>query len=426
MLVSGCFSPGQITDTTADTDQATSTGEGSGSAPTTTTSTSTSGETDTTQTGGTGETSNDGTSSGGGPTSTTDDPSTGTTSVDGEESSSGEPVTCGDGGVCIPAIPEGWSGPVATRTVDIDDDIPPCGGDSYTDLQVSDALSGLAGADFECSCACDSDSLGCAGEATLQISDYPPPIPAGLSPCTDPSYVYEETIPSSAPQAVTIPMENLRGMILDDTAPGELVGGCQPEATEVATPAGFESRTVACGTFDARAEGCGDGLCVPLPTAPYDSPVCIWAEGDLECPAGFADRTVYSSDYTDNRGCSACTCGSPVGECTAQRIYIDAWCERDGFLCLGPDCGPEGTFACPAQARYNADALGFCETIELEEFCPLFPPSEVAECLSEYSLFELDELTYNAGLPDATCSPSGGTPVGAVEGTQPTTFCCAS
>ena len=425
LALSGCFSPEQTQP--SDTDEP--------SSPTTSTSgmPQTSGTTTEETTGvSTGGTSGEGTT--GAPTSDDDSGSTtgnpsgdDTTSSAGEEtSSSGEPVVCGDGGVCIPAIPDGWNGPVATRTIGIEEDIPPCGGEAYTDLQVSDAFAGLQADDYECGCECNPGSLSCAGDAELQLSDYPPG--AGLSPCTSPNYVYDETIASGAPQSVSIPMADIRGVVLGNDPSTNVAGSCTPNATTQASPAGFGTRTIACGTFDGSPQGCGDGLCVPQPSAPYEAGVCVWAEGDLDCPAGFDDRTLYHSDFSDTRDCTACTCGSASGSCENASIRVRGWCDVDGSICFGPTCGPGGTFPCEEDFEGTIADFSVCEPIGAVDFCtPLCGDGEIcASCSLSHTLEELRDITYQAGTPDASCPPSGGNPIGSVSGTEPLTMCCAT
>jgi len=427
----GCFAPDQ-TVTSTETDQGSSSGDPTGTEPTTrgtsssastnsdggtTGASATAGMDTTTTTSTTGDES--GTTTTGGPSSE------GSSSGPESESSTGaEPVTCGDGGVCVPAIPDGWNGPVATRTIGIDEEIPPCGGGVYTDLQVSDAFAGLQGEDYTCDCDCAGQPLGCEADAALQLSAYPPL--EGLSPCTSPNYVYDETIVSGAPQAVSIPMADIRGIVLEDEPTPSLTGSCAPNATVEPMPAGFDTRTIACGTFDAVSKGCDDGLCVPLPTAPYQAGVCVWAEGDLECPAGFDDRSLYNAEYSDTRDCSTCTCGAPTGACEDQSIRIRGWCE-DG-ICFGGSCGPGGTFPCEEELNLSIEDLSTCGVVGAPDFCtPLCGAGEIcASCVAGHTLQELRDITYDAGTASASCSPSGGTPEGGVAGIEPTTICCAA
>lgn len=288
-------------------------------------------------------------------------------------------------------------------------------------------VSPMLGGDYLCDCDCSPGQLGCSGEAELQVSNYPPQ--AGFSPCTNPSYVYDETVSSGSSQSVSIPMDDIRGIVLGNDPAPNITGSCTPDPSVQPTPAGFDTRTIACGTFEAIAEGCGDGLCVPQPAAPYDSDVCIWAEGDLECPAGFDDRTVYHSDFTDTRSCSACSCGGPSGSCEGQSIRVRGWCDIDGFFCVGgPNCGPNSSGACEEEVTFAISELSACEALDHTDYCtPLCEPGEVcASCTTQHDLIEIRDITYDAGDPNASCPPSGGQPTGSVSGTSPTTICCSA
>jgi hypothetical protein len=52
-----------------------------------------------------------------------------------------------------------------------------------------------------------------------------------------------------------------------------------------------------------------DHSCVTAPSTGFIAGLCIHHDGDMPCPAGFADRHVFYSGVDDQRGCTPCTCG---------------------------------------------------------------------------------------------------------------------
>lgn len=133
-------------------------------------------------------------------------------------------------------------------------------------------------------------------------------------------------------------------------------------------------------------------LCVPTAEPPPQGfSQCIFQKGELECPAGYPNRHVFYDDIEDSRRCSACWCGPPEGGVCSSNVslFLDASCsapQTTAFLdSLSPQClSPLGGLG---------TALGSKEATS-----PVYTPG--------------------------SCEPMGGEPLGSVELTGPSTFCC--
>jgi hypothetical protein len=113
----------------------------------------------------------------------------------------------------------------------------------------------------------------------------------------------------------------------------------------------------------------GDGVCIPRAPGGYDERLCIFAQGDNECPAGaFSEKSLLFSAVQDDRGCTECECGSPPPiSCTG---VFDVY---DGNDCTGtvvgtaPASGCSGPIVGGGSIHVNLDA---------DTTCPVTAPSE--------------------------------------------------
>lgn len=75
----------------------------------------------------------------------------------------------------------------------------------------------------------------------------------------------------------------------------------------------FRTRAVVC---DPQGERCDGGTCV-------SGPVCIWRDGEHECPGTFAARTVLHQDVqTKSASCAGCNCGQGSALCEEATISL--------------------------------------------------------------------------------------------------------
>ncbi|MBK9260802.1 MAG: hypothetical protein IPM54_13405 [Polyangiaceae bacterium] len=146
--------------------------------------------------------------------------------------------------------------------------------------------------------------------------------------------------------------------------------------------------------------GCDErASCMPSIDLPSGFRSCIYRQGEHECPATWNGdrRVVYEvtadkPGFIDERDCSPCACGAPVGSaCTAQfRVFEDTQCSKlisdTPIASLGEQCSN------------------------------VLPPGKAIGSK------EISSLAYLPGL----CEPLGGKPIGAVkpDPDQAVTFCC--
>jgi hypothetical protein len=154
-------------------------------------------------------------------------------------------------------------------------------------------------------------------------------------------------------------------------------------------PYSWETRVRTCGTAGLGSGGCAAGeVCAPPPEKPFASELCVHAEGDLDCPSAYPVKQLVHGDAVDDRGCSACTCGTPQNvTCSAKVRWWASSCGGfpDGEAMAPTACVPTG----PATPDY------------------------------EYA-FEIETPTALGG----SCAPSGGLSIGGVQPMKPRTVCC--
>src|SRR5512132_4121113 len=78
-------------------------------------------------------------------------------------------------------------------------------------------------------------------------------------------------------------------------------------------------------------------ICLPEDPIPPGFGVCISHEGEMDCPteprAVFTERHIFYKGVKDDRQCSACTCGAPVGSACTAAISIY---KGNDLTCSGP------------------------------------------------------------------------------------------
>jgi hypothetical protein len=300
------------------------------------------------------------------PTSTTDvdsgtdDDATG----DDDPTTDSGPAACD--GTCVPDVPAGWEGPVVVRE---GAGAPPACPGEFPALVHDELHTGLQAGAASCDCECGDVVGATCGAATLQqagnmcIVFLPDPQEWVLNPSSC-AFV------NIGPDEYSV------------IAPPLGTGGasCSPQTTEnIPTPTWSDSvRSCAVPAGDA----CDGGTCAPSPTGEFDA-LCIWIEGDAACPAGAYSEVRHAyGDYSDDRDCTACSCGTPTGECAGEVVFTDVSCGGDAFYV----------------DSIGADA---CSTLG-------------------------DGATHAQWFPevDADCTPGGGNLQGDVEPTEAVTYCC--
>ncbi|MBK8720012.1 MAG: hypothetical protein IPN32_35670 [Deltaproteobacteria bacterium] len=308
---------------------------------------------------------------------TTDDSSTSATTdaptTSADSSSSGPPI-CFD--TCRPLAPAGWTGPVAMIVDTPSDPDPAC-------VDVFDTMSRVAFDDVTadavtCGCTC-GNPVG-ASCATPTIRRY------GQAGC--PGGQLDGTY---AVAGCNINVNSPANQYWTGNAP--VTGGnCTPTPSVDKPTPSFTRRETACGIAVPDNLGCNDDeVCLAPPLPPYDGRVCIWAEGDVECPADlpYQDRSVLHDDVDDQRDCSTCSCATPEGDCTGN-VYLF------------------GTNDCSENPVSSVSLIGSC---------------------NQASNLGVSSALTSAGTPPQlpvglSCDPSEPNPIGEILDVSPTTYCC--
>lgn len=305
----------------------------------------------------------------------------------GGASTGGEP-SCEDmGGACAPAFPDGWDGPVVLRPW-VDGEAVECDGD-YDVTVAADLGYDLAADPAECVCDCGAPTGGsCDGEVSVFETGV---LDGGCWPF-------------GAAQIATMEANSVE--VLNETgnggsfgvafeitdAPAYSGGTCEETESETLPEVAFEQHFTLCAGAGSDDPCEDDERCTPIPEAPAEAALCIWAPGDLACPSGwgYPDKTLGYEGYDDMRSCTACGCGPGTGECT------------DGSMNV--------------QLLY--EAMGTITALNLE-------PD--ASCVPLGPDFTVLQAAWVGVVPDEDeigCDPIGGVPSGNVAPADPVTVCC--
>lgn len=308
--------------------------------------------------------------------SSTSDPeqTSSSSSTSGGSSSTSAGLECEPNELCAAEVPAGWAGPFALRTADAAAPEPECGGD-YSVLEEAFSRDLIQGA-HACSCDC-----GPAVGATCSTSTL---LANGSNSAQCIFDINEWTISGSCDNAPSAP-----GGGWWSAEPFTVMGGaCTPNPSETIEPSMYGERGVLCGAPPVPAGSCGDtGSCAAAPALPFESQLCVVADGDLECPADYPDKELFHAGMVDDRECSDCTCGNPFGTCSGYsvRLFNQANCGGSPLATLSP--------------------TGVC-----------------TEVLSNQGVESAS--IQNGTIENASCTPSGGVAVGSSVEAEPRTVCC--
>jgi hypothetical protein len=245
----------------------------------------------------------------------------------------------------------------------------------------------------ECeACTCEPPTGSCALPEALTASTTACNIPGGSSASFNAPIPWD----GSCDGAVQIPAGAARSLTIGALTVME--NGCMPGPPVAAKVMSWYWAT------DARAcDGPGFSTCQEsnwtcTPTEdPLDFRVCVSHEGKLDCPilpdGVFREQYVFYKEVSDDRQCSACTCGPPTGSvCTAMlELYKGA-----DLTCSGP----------VLENKLASSEWPVCLDFALPE-----------QALGSKSA---GPTTYAPG----TCQPMGGDPNGGATEREAYTFCC--
>ena len=293
-------------------------------------------------------------------------------------------------GECVPLAPAGWfeamllwSGPVFSA--------PPCPehAPSPAYLGFADLVSTGCG-----ECSCDAPAGSCELPTTFVASSETCP---GDGPgAAHTFFAAPDPWDGSCTSQGAIPAGQLcngvpcvRSLTIDPLGVAE--SACTPSAT-VEPKSSWQTAAVACkGT---AMPPCSDPgmLCVPTAEPPPEGfSLCIYREGERDCPPAWPSKHVFYEDYDDSPVCTPCTCSDPMGgECSAVvSVYQDNGCSMPliSYYATSSDPAPQ------CHDVFAGAALGSKD---------------------------VSDVSYQPG----SCSPGGGEPAGDPIPLMPSTFCC--
>jgi hypothetical protein len=282
-------------------------------------------------------------------------------------------------GECLSSAPLGWSEPVLlwfgaeSGAPTCPDVAPTVGFEGHASMSAPPAECGA--------CSCQPPQGSCGPPAIVTASTAPcsgsgSPVPLDPVKWSDPCS----------------PIQNAGGAASLTFGPLTLhESACSPvQPVPVIVPLAWATFARACeGNARGDCDSPGD-ICSP---SAGGFRRCVYQNAERPCPAfgAYTEQHVFFESAGDQRGCSDCSCGSPVGGACAGSIstYADTACG----VPLAPDAG---------------------DVSSLNTLCVDVPPGGTIGSAS---------LGPEIVGPGA-CQPSGGEPTGSAVALLPATFCC--
>jgi len=294
------------------------------------------------------------------------DPATG--DGDGDLSGDGDgDATTTEGGACeLSCIPDpgpAWVGPIAVGEDSCADPYPE---------QVESLFADIDPGQPSCECACGDPQVTCS--TNMSVIGY------AANNCADgqganninPNQCYN-TFSASHGLSLASPNASCGAGVVDENI---------PEPT-------FAVSRLGCGPGEFVEGSCEPGaLCAPDPDG-FDGGVCFWSEGDVGCPAGYPNKSLYVTGFDDTRACDeSCSCSASGAQC---RVSVTGFANDNCISAQG---------AIPVNSG--------------EEECVAV--SQVVQSIRPGSVNVIDE---------GTCSPGNVGTSGEVSETGQLTVCCS-
>jgi hypothetical protein len=295
---------------------------------------------------------------------------------------------CGAPFTCTPAVPAGFTGPVAFVQ-----EAPASGGDApappacaapYT-VQAVNGVNDPIVSPPTCTCACGAVDGGCSASSVETFLDN-----VCVNPCNG---VSAPTCMPSGCGTTSTPRSSQSAIV---SVPVPMGGACTEFVQKTVPPWnaaqdwGVTGR--ACATSSTLPEGgcTGTEICAPAPPSGFGTSLCVYRSGLQTCPSTYPNQHLFYASGTDTRSCvDGCSCGSPTG----------VSCSVVGSV--------SSSATCAGASLLFADA-GSCAAFGSAFTTPFFVNATV---------------TPSGG----SCAPGGGaTPSGGVTPNNPVTVCCAN
>ena len=303
---------------------------------------------------------------------TTEPPtSTGGASTTLESCDCGAPE-CGEG-VCVPAVPSGWSGPILLFQG------PPSLAPECTGYLNETAFEGGTvplQERLRCSsCTCRETS---GAECSALVTTY------SDASCTTQTSEANVTAMCrmASPQSLYFKAEKV-----------EIRATCVPSGGTLSAPQPptWEWDARGCGPSEPQSAGCHEGaICMPQRTGEFEDTHCVYREGNQTCPVNYPAKRTYLTRMVDERQCPSCSCEPRDGCPNTLAAYDNQSCTTDG----------------PALGYFHSldEDPGTCR-----ELSPNFTPVAML-------LHEQFELAHCVGVPVEL--------PGVIHGEDPVTVCC--
>ena len=306
--------------------------------------------------------------------------------VDPRDAATDEP-SCLD--TCAPQ-PDGWNGPALLRS-GTKMDVLHCPADAPNVVYKGNADLVATNECTACTCEASTGTCGLMTTVTFYLSDVacmPSPIVYSYDPPPnwDGSCVNDGPIAKDMYNTIKIGKHPLTD---DKCAPSTPVPDVDAPSPD------WETYAWACGSEGSPE--CDGKTCIPKDRTADGFVTCVHREGVHVCPQDYPVQQVFYDGFDDQRACSACECGPPVGsDCAGSlRLYEDTECQ-------------DSTMILPTGASGNGGA------------CLLGPNPAESTWWYPIGSKSAGPVEYWPG----TCPASGGEPVGEAVPTGPTTFCC--
>ena len=286
---------------------------------------------------------------------------------DPDDSSGGDLETgppleaCDGGGVCVPLVPDGWSGPVVFGAWTPDMTALACPQDWTINATGGNQLDAPMPS---CGCTCMPTQGSCAINYTYY--DDPNCENGAFSGAVGPACMAEVHYGRDSVIAVAAPQGS----------------ACTPTPTANVPAPVWGENAIACAPAASLGD-CEGGVCMPDP--PFGD-YCVSAPGDQSCPAGpFIARRLIYRNVADTRACTPCECGLTAG--------------------CGGGLQEYETGLCGLQDGAPIPANGTCQSSNVEGN-PTFG------------------VAYEGPAPQVACAASSSVPMGSASAGDPITFCC--
>jgi len=266
------------------------------------------------------------------------------TATEGDTEDVGE---CGALRQCVTSPPEGWFGPVAIA-IGEPGSTTECG-EGYPE----NGLTLLRGYNdpgpANCSCEC---MLNGANSCFSYVYDMD-------ASCTN-YEVFGQITMACQPFVVN------GGAYFFNSPQGNAV--CQGMVTEELPEPEWDAQVTTCKAEDVGVTCGEDGVCMPLAPEGFEDTLCIYMEGENECPAGdFSEQFIQYSGVDDTRNCGSCQCGMAAANCQGT---LNVFSSDD---CTGAPLANCAVNSCTMNVNGgNSVAIDYGE----EGVCPVMTPPE--------------------------------------------------